>query len=466
MRVRGEADRLHPERIHDATVELTPSALTGLAGRLADKRVVMIGEASHGTSEFYTLRAELTKRLIAEHGFGFVGVEGDWPACTQLHAYVQGADPAPVRERKPGPGVATCDRRSDRIAGEAAPAHEANDGAAARAARALEAFDRWPAWMWANWEVAAFAGWLRRHNEGAPVGARVGFYGLDVYSLHASLEAVVAYLEQNRPDAVETARRAFACFEPYRRGGEDFPDLRLVPSGCEGEVVALLAELQRGGDGAAHFDAEQNARIALNAERYYRAALRGGGSSWNVRDRHMHETLEHLLDAHGADAKAVVWAHNTHVGDAAYTDMADAGMVNIGQLAREAFGRDEVALVGLGTHRGSVLAGTSWGAAQEAMEVPPAAEGSWEAAFHAAGRERALLLSDDVRDDPAFLRERDHRAIGVVYRPAREHFGNYVPTVLPERYDAFIHVDVTGALHPTSGPGATDRPPATFPWAL
>ena len=450
----NEARQLDPERLRRATIDVDPDVLDDLAKRFADKRVVMMGEATHGTSEFYTLRAALTQRLVAKHGFSFVGVEGDWPACASLNAYLQGQDGA-VR-----PGAAAAESREG---AEKRAREDTGNGSV----EALEAFHRWPAWMWANWEVAAFAEWLRRHNRSVEPEQAVGFFGLDVYSLHASLDSVLAYLRVSHPDAEETARRAFTCFEPYRSSGEDFPDLRLVPEGCEDEVIALLAELQlHAGEGAAHFDAEQNARIALNAERYYRAALRGGGASWNVRDKHMHETLEHLLEAYGPEAKAVVWAHNTHVGDASFTDMASAGMTNIGELARRAFGRDRVALVGFGTYRGTVMAGASWGASQEAMDVPPAADESWEGRFHAAGRERALLLSDDVRDDPAFQHVRDHRAIGVVYRPTREHVVNYVPTVLPDRYDAFVFIDCTSALHPTRGPGAVRQPPVTYPWGV
>lgn len=430
------ADPPTPADVRDATGAFDARSASALTDRVAGARVVLIGEASHGTSEFYTERAALTRTLIAEHGFSFVAVEGDWPPCAELNQFVHGG----------GPG------------------HQPH-----RVATALAAFERWPRWMWANWEVAAFASWLREHNREFAEGTRASFYGLDVYSLHESLEAVVRWLTEHRPDAVDAARRAFACFEPFRSSGDE-PALPLVPAGCEDEVAELLARIRADGapahDGAARFDAEQNALVTQNAERYYRAALRGGGASWNVRDRHMQETLERLLDVHGTNAKGIVWAHNTHVGDARHTDMGAAGLVNLGQLARERWGRENVALIGFGSHRGTVLAGRSWGAEQETMDVPPAPPESWEDLFHHAGRPSALLMSDDVRDRPEFARPRNHRAIGVVYRPERERYGNWVPTSLTERYDAFIYLDETHALHPIYGAGARERPPETYPWGF
>jgi erythromycin esterase-like protein len=230
--------------------------------------------------------------------------------------------------------------------------------------------------MWANWEVAALAAWLRRDNGGRPAEERVGFYGLDVYSLWESLQAIERYLAEADPDALPAARQAFACFEPY--GAEPHAYARataFVPDSCEDEVVALLREIRAdaasgAGDAEGRFDAEQNARVAVDAERYYRAMVRGGAASWNVRDRHMIATLDDLLEHHGPDAKAIVWEHNTHVGDARATDMAEAGMVTTGQLARERYGDDDVVLVGFAGHRGEVIAGRSWGAEMARMPVP------------------------------------------------------------------------------------------------
>ena len=402
-----------------------PYDLDRLLSRLSSAQVVMIGEASHGTSEFYRWRAELTKRLIAEQGFGFVAVEGDWPDCHRLHCCVLGAAGAP------------------------------NDPAAV-----LWGFRRWPRWMWGNEEIAEFAQWLRDFNTSdAPralgPGHPVGFHGLDVYSLWDSLDAVIGYLREHRPEQVDTARTASRCFEPYREDPQAYAyATRLVPEDCEGEVVWLLSALaERGSRSAAGLDEEfvarQNAEVVAGAERYYREMVRGGPESWNVRDRHMMATLHRLFQAYPSGAKGVVWAHNTHVGDARATDMAAAGMVNIGQLARDELGDDHVALVGLGGYQGSVIASESWGGPVERMTVPAARGGSIEEAMHrAVPGDDALWVFGDVADDDWAGQVWDHRAIGVVYHPEREHRGNYVPTVLNRRYDAFIHCDATTALAP------------------
>ncbi|RSM86271.1 protein-L-isoaspartate O-methyltransferase [Kibdelosporangium aridum] len=378
-------------------------------------RYVLIGEASHGTSEFYAWRAELTKRLIAEQGFSFVAVEGDWPDCHRLHCCVAGA-----------PGVA-------------------NDPAAV-----LWEFERWPRWMWANEEVVDFARWLRGFN--ASRTRPVGFHGLDVYSLWDSLHAVLAYLRAHDPDRVDAALEAYRCFEPYTDPQEYAFATRIVPENCEQDVVRMLAELRPpvaedslpGLDPA--FVAWQNAEVVAGAERYYREMVRGGGRSWNVRDRHMTDTLDRVMSAYGSKAKAVVWAHNTHVGDARATDMAAAGMVNIGQLVRERHALDGVMLIGFGSHRGSVIASDFWGGPMCRMPVPDARSGSVEDLLHEAVPDSDSLF---VFPDSSWASQvRGHRAIGVVYHPNTERAGNYVPTVLDQRYDAFVHCDHTEALNP------------------
>ncbi len=431
----NDAATLADEVRRQATPLREPGDLDPLLDRIGSARVVMLGEASHGTSEYYTWRARITQRLVREKGFSFVAVEGDWPDAYRVNRYVKGHDDV---------------------------------GASAR--EVLHAFRRWPTWMWANWEAVALAAWLRKHND-AHAGRRgVGFYGLDVYSLWESLAAIMRYLEENDPDALEAARRAYACFEPYGEDAQAYArSTAFVQASCEDEVVELLGDVRRhaevaGDDDEAHFDAEQNARAAVGAERYYRTMVRGGSQSWNVRDHHMIETLDDLLEHHGQDAKAIVWEHNTHVGDARATDMAAAGMVNTGQLARERYGDDAVVLVGFGSNRGSVIAGRSWGAPMERMEVPIAQAGSWEDVVHEAGIGDALLLTD--RLSPAARQRRGHRAIGVVYDPTLERYGNYVPTDLPARYDAFVHVDVTRALHPLHVEPEEAGPPATYPWGL
>jgi erythromycin esterase-like protein len=394
--------------------------LDPLLDRIGDATCVLLGEASHGTSEYYTWRAALSKRLIREKGFSFIAVEGDWPDCYRVNRYVKGyAD-----------------------AGD--NAHEV-----------LHAFERWPTWMWANEEVVALAEWVRRHNDSAVADQKVGFYGLDVYSLWDSLYAVMTYLRRTDPSALDAAWKAYHCFEPYGEDEQAYARAtRFVPDACEKEVIDLLAELRakapqyRADDREAYFQAEQNALVVKNAEAYYRAMVRGGPDSWNVRDRHMAETLERLLQHHGPGAKAIVWEHNTHIGDARYTDMADDGMVNVGQLARDRFGAERAVLVGFGSHRGTVIAGKSWEAPMERMEVPPARPGSWEDVLHTAGPTNKLLLFGDTGPTEALVEPRGHRAIGVVYRPEYEQHGNYVPTVLPRRYDAFLYLDHTHALRP------------------
>jgi len=411
--------------------------LDPLLERIGDARYVLLGEATHGTHEFYTWRTEITRRLVEEKGFSFVAVEGDWPACYRVNRYVKGY------------GAAGDDAES-----------------------VLRAFDRWPTWMWANREVMALADLLRAHNAAQPAERRVGFYGLDVYSLWDSMREVVGYLERIDPEAAEAARRAYSCFDPYHADEQEYARATaLVPTSCEREAIAMLQALRAKApeyqdDGRdAFFCAEQNALVARNAERYYRAMVRGGGTSWNVRDGHMVETLDRLMAHHdrpGAGAKAVVWEHNTHIGDARFTNMHGAGMVNVGQLVREAHGesptdREGVVLVGFGTHCGSVVAGRAWGAPMRRVAVPEARTGTWEDVLHRAadaGAGRDLLLVFDGSADGGIAGLEtviEHRAIGVVYEPARERSGNWVPTVVPRRYDAFVYVDESralDALHP------------------
>jgi erythromycin esterase-like protein len=398
----------------------TPRDLDPLMERIGAARFVLLGEASHGTAEYYTWRADLSRRLILEKGFSFLAVEGDWPDCYRVNRYVKGLP---------------------------------DSGASVR--EVLHAFTRWPTWMWANEEVVELVEWLRRHNEGLPGGQKVGFYGLDVYSLWDSLYAILTYLHRVDPSALPAAWKAFRCFELY---GEDVREYaratRFVPNSCEQEVVALLRELrartpQHRADGReAYFEAEQNAFVLKNAEAYYRAMIGGGPESWNVRDHHMADTLDRLMRHHGPSARAIVWEHNTHIGDGRFTDMADEGMVNVGQLTRERHAGEGVLLVGFGSYRGSVIAGTSWDAPMRRMRVPPGRAGSWESIMHQAGPDDKLLLFDAGAGTGPILERRGHRAIGVVYHPEYEHFGNYVPTVLPRRYDAFLYLDRTEALHP------------------
>ena len=413
-----------------------PDDLDELVARLADDRYVLLGEASHGTSEFYRWRARLTARLLSEAEFDFVAVEGDWTDCYAVNRYVRGLP---------------------------------NSGETVR--EVLEAFERWPTWMWANWEVLEFLEWLELHNEGRPHEERVGFYGMDVYSLFESMDAVIEYLDDVDPEAAADAREAYRCFEPYGEDAQEYAQaLRMVPEDCEDEVVDILASLREKppeydtDDREEYFNAEQNALVTRNAERYYRALVTANTDSWNVRDEHMFETLERLTDHHGPNAKGIVWAHNTHVGDARATDMEARGRLNVGQLVREHYS-DEASLVGFGSHRGSVIAADAWGARQEKLPVPPAQSGSYEDVFHRAGDQDWLLLGDDLDADTALDEPRGHRAIGVVYHPERES-GNYVPTILPERYDAYLHLDETQALHPLDVHADRKKLPDLYPWGL
>jgi erythromycin esterase len=413
----------------------TAEDLDPLLERIGEARCVLLGEASHGTSEYYSWRTSICERLIRERGFSFIAVEGDWPDCYEVNRYVKGY---------PGSG---------------------------RDAReVLRTFERWPTWMWANEEVASLAEMLRNHNEGLSGERKIGFYGLDVYSLRESMDEIISYLERVDPDAVPAARRAYRCFEPYGEDAREYARATaFVPTSCEEEVVSLLSEL-RGrlaryeDDPEARFGAEQNALVVKNAEAYYRTMVRGGAASWNVRDRHMAETLERLMHRHGPEAKGIVWEHNTHIGDARYTDMARSGMVNVGQLVREERGDEDVVLVGFGSYRGSVIAGARWGAPMQRMTVPPAREGSWEDLLHAASEGDRLLVFSGPQEEDGLLEPRAHRAIGVVYDPAGERHGNYVPTVLPRRYDAFVYLEQTRALRPFGMRAREDgEPPETFP---
>jgi erythromycin esterase-like protein len=404
-----------------ATPLADPGDFDVLLDRVGDARIVMIGEASHGTHEYYHWRAALTRRLIAERGFSFVAVEGDWPDCERVDRSVRAEPDAP-----------------------------------ADPAAALAEFDRWPTWMWANEEVADFCRWLRGHNLRA--ARPVAFHGLDVYSLWESLRAILTYLREHSPADVPAALAAYHCFEPYAESPRDYAmATRLVPASCEQEVVDLLVRLRAHGA----FTAWQNAEVVAGAEHYYRAMIGGGRRSWNIRDLHMADTLDRLLDHHGGEGggRGIVWAHNTHVGDARATAMAGSGELNIGQLARERHGADQVVLVGFGGHRGTVLAGDAWGAPVETMPVPPARAGSLEDVLHHGAPERALFVWPPDRPD-LLTDELDHRAIGVVYHPERERWGNYVPTVLGERYDAFVWFDETTALRPLARSDELRRTPS------
>jgi erythromycin esterase-like protein len=418
-----------------------------LLALVGDSRFVLIGEASHGTHEFYRIRAEITKRLIREKGFSAIAVEADWPDAYRVNRYVQGR------------------------------------GGDADATQALGGFKRFPQWMWRNADVLEFTGWLRDYNDAMRTPRKVGFYGLDLYSMHASMEAVLSYLRVVDPEAALRAQRRYACFEHFGESPQTYgyaTTAGLAPS-CENEVVAQLVELQksaaayatRDGRQAADdlFFAEQNARIVLNAERYYRAMFGNHATSWNLRDRHMAATLDALiafLEFDRRSPKIVVWAHNSHLGDARATEMADRGELNVGQLVRERWGQAAL-LVGFSTYSGTVTAASDWDDPAERKIVRPALEGSYEALFHETGLRNFFLgLRGNSAAVLGLRQPRLERAIGVIYRPETERLSHYFGARLPHQFDAVFHYDVTRAVEPLERTGLWERGelPETYPSTL
>ena len=426
----------------------TVRPLTGVVGdydplleRATAARFVLIGDASHGTHEFYGERAEMTKRLISEQGFTAVAVEADWPDAYRVNRFVRG---------------------------------ESDDESVEQA---LSDFKRFPVWMWRNTVVAEFVSWLRAWNDALPEGApKVGFYGLDLYSLHTSIDAVIVYLDGVDPDAARRARERYACFDQFGRD----PQIYAYEAGisgaepCEQQVVQQLVELRtqaaaraergRGVDRDARFYAEQNARLVVNAERYYRAMFRGGVQSWNLRDQHMVETLEELtahLERANSPAKVAVWEHNSHLGDNRATEVGQAGQLNVGQLVRERRG-DDALLVGFTTYTGTVTAASDWGGPAERKHVRRALPGSWEELFHEQGVPRFFV------DTAGLHGRRLERAIGVVYRPETERISHYFHARIADQFDAVIHLDETHAVEPLERTSVWERGelPETYPWGV
>jgi erythromycin esterase-like protein len=413
-----------------------------LLDAIGERRVVLIGEASHGTHEFYEIRAELTKRLIAEKGFRVVAIEADWPDALRVHRYTLG-------------------RSKD-----------------ADANAALSDFRRFPQWMWRNTVVLAFVEWIRRWNRDHE-RQQAGFYGMDLYSLHASISGVLRYLDVVDPEAAQRARERYSCFE-------HFSDPQLygyatktgMAEPCEDAVIDQLVELQRrstetAGSAASEaelFYAEQNARLVANAEQYYRSMFGGRASSWNLRDQHMFETIQSLMvRLNGAGTKVVVWAHNSHLGDARATEMSERGELNVGQLVRQNFG-DDAFLLGFSTWSGTVTAARDWDAPGERRRVRQALSGSWEELFHATELPQFWLNLQQLNDSTrAVLDEpRLQRAIGVIYRPETERWSHYLTADLPRQFDAMIHIDETTALEPLERDAGWERGelPETFPSGL
>jgi putative phosphoribosyl transferase len=405
--------------------------------RFAGARVVLLGEASHGTSEFYRARAAITRRLIEHHGFKMVAVEADWPDAAAIDRHVRHLPHQPM----PTPP-----------------------------------FTRFPAWMWRNKDVDAFVGFLRRHNAQRAPAERTGFYGLDLYNMNASIAAVLSYLDSVDPEAAAIARRRYGCLEPWSREPAAYGRAALTRgyAMCEEPVTQSLMDMLRKQldyvrhDGDRFFDATQNARLVADAERYYRIMYYGAHHSWNLRDNHMFDTLQRLMAWEGPDARAVVWAHNSHIGDARHTDMgSERGELNLGQLCRQAYGRD-AALIGFGTHSGTVAAASDWDAPMEVKAVRPSRPDSYEALCHQVGQERFLL---DLRPGGnealrrALSERRLERYIGVIYRPETERWSHYSHSSLPGQYDAFVWFDRTTAVVPLPTEVAAGED-ETYPFGL
>ncbi|HEY5721944.1 MAG TPA: protein-L-isoaspartate(D-aspartate) O-methyltransferase [Allosphingosinicella sp.] len=405
--------------------------------RFADARIVLLGEASHGTSEFYRARAAISKRLIEEHGFTIVAVEADWPDAATIDRW--------VRHR---------------------PGREGEE----------KAFQRFPTWMWRNEEVDSFIRWLRTHNEGRTPEAMAGFHGLDLYNLGGSIRAVIDYLDDVDPDAARLARERYGCLMPWTRDPAAYGRIAITEgyARCEQPVVQMLRELHRkrmeymAEDGEEWLDAAANARLVKNAEAYYRIMYHGAAESWNLRDTHMFETLCQLLDARGPDSRAIVWAHNSHIGNAAHTEMGQVREeLNLGQLCKEKFG-DAARLIGFGTHSGTVAAATDWDDPMEIKQVRPSLPGSYERISHETGLKRFLLdLREGENKEAAegLLEPRLERFIGVIYRPETERWSHYSQCVLPNQFDAWVWFDETEAVTPLPGeqrPGEDE----TWPFGL
>lgn len=405
--------------------------------RFADRRMVLLGEASHGTSEFYRARAWITRRLIEEHGFTIVAAEADWPDAAAVDRY--------VRHRQASP-------------------------------RATQPFQRFPTWMWRNAEFAAFVEWLRGHNERVKApGGQAGFYGLDIYNMRGSIAAVLEYLDRVDPEAAGIARERYGCLTPWQHEPSTYGRAALTRGyrECEEAVLKQCRDMlarqfdDASQDGEELFDAAQNARLIASAEHYYRTMYYGGAQSWNLRDTHMFETLQHLLEARSPDAKAVVWAHNSHIGDARFTQMGIVrDEVNIGQLCRQRFG-EEVALIGFGTHSGTVAAAKDWDGEMEVMSVRPSREDSYERLCHDASVARFLLaLAADPALRDRLIERRLERFIGVIYRPETELHSHYADASLARQFDAFVWFDETTAVTPLGPEHVASGVPDTYPFGV
>ena len=420
-------DRSAVDAVRDTALWFEPGVdgIAPLVDAIGDARVVLIGEASHGTDEFYRTRADLTRALIERKGFNLVAAEADWPDAYRANRWVRLTSDEPD------------------------------------AASALGDFTRFPRWMWRNDVVVDFLTWLRAHNAGRQFRERTGFYGLDLYSLHTSMDAVLRYLGKIDPDGARRARERYACFEDFGDPqGYGYAASVGLSRSCEDDVVAQLVDLRKRAveyasrDGFVaedeYFFAEQNARLVRNAEQYYRSMFGGRVESWNIRDTHMMETLDALVQwaqQRSGEARAVVWAHNSHLGDARATQMGQWGELNLGQLARQKYG-DDACLIGFTTHAGTVTAARDWDEPAEMRQVRPSMAGSYERLFHESAVKRFFITLAHEPARTALMLPRLERAIGVIYKPETERGSHYFSARLPDQFNIVIHIDTTTALTP------------------
>ncbi len=393
--------------------------LDPLIERASDKRLVLLGEASHGTSEYYTWRAGISRRLIEENGFDFIIVEGDWPLAYHVNLHVKHLEEEPSGSRE-----------------------------------VLANFHRWPQWMWNNEEVRELIEWMHEYNEDRPEAERSGFYGMDIYAHEEGMDDVLAFLEEHDPDAAGSVSSYYGCFTRHPDMQSYLQSVHQTGDDCSEdlesahEILEMQFDEYMDADSLHFVRAWQSSRMVVFAERHIRGNLERGPASWNHRVDHFYDAAYNLLDLYGDGARGIVWAHNTHIGDARATDMSRAGMRNIGQIAREELGEDRVYAVGFGTYRGEVLAGRQWEGQMETMQIPDAVEGSYESIMQQAGISPLLMLFDDADDHQALIEPRGNRAVGVVYNPEQDASQNFVNTVMPQRYNAFIFFEETGTLTP------------------
>ncbi len=399
----------------------TVDDLTPLLEKVKDRRHVLLGEASHGTHEYYLWRAGISRMLIEKGRANFIAVEGDWDAARHVHRYVT---------------------------------H--HEDAADSAREALAKFTRWPAWLWANEEMVELVEWMREYNEQRDAGKRIGFYGIDIYGYERSLEQGPGKAGALDEALVEKMKEGFSCLARYAGDPQSYV-LAVMREGvdCSRSIRELVETLRenaaswRERDHAQFLNVKQHAMVVKSAEAHFRTAVRQDAESWNVRARHFFDTYRRLIEFYGGDeARGIVWAHNTHIGDARATQMGDMGMLNLGQLARQHYGRDDVAAIGFGTVRGTVIAAPRWEGERQTMTIPDPVAGTLEAAFDRIARDRALFWLEDAKEKEVLSRRIGHRAVGVTYDPRRERQGNFVPTLWPERYDAFVFFRETKALSP------------------